>query len=484
MKNTVGKSATVLTLAKIATMVITMVTSMLLSRFRTLEEYGTFSQMNLVVTLIVTALMLGLPHSINYFLPQAETSSDKKLFLSTYYTLNTLLCILIGVVMYFAVPVMISYFDNPLLRAFTYFAVILPWTKVTISSISNVLVVYGKTKKLALVNIVNGAVALFVILIVKFFNWSFREYMLLYLIGECVISVWVYGIVWRLEGGLTLHFDTDLIKRIFKFAIPIGIAGMVGTINIEIDKLMIGRLLNTEQLAIYTNASKELPLTIIASSLTAVLLPQMVKHIKAGKNEDAVRLWGYCIEISYLILAFIVATLIAYAPQIMSILYSDKYLPGLNVFRVYSLVLLLRFTYFGIALNAMGQTKKILWCSLITLGLNAALNYPMYLLMGFTGPAVATFISCFATQTIQLVMTSKTMKIPFSRIFPWKKLLFITLINAAWAAVVFATLTLLKVGTSLTEKIICIASGAPILIGYLLVFRKTFVMLWHKLNEE
>ena len=75
-----------LTISKVMSLVIAMVSSMLLSRYRTLEEYGTYSQLLMVINIMTSLLMLGLPNSINYFLSRAETEEECQRFLNVYYT--------------------------------------------------------------------------------------------------------------------------------------------------------------------------------------------------------------------------------------------------------------------------------------------------------------------------------------------------------------------------------------------------------------
>jgi len=61
LKNSIGKEAVKLTTARMITLLISMISAMLLSRFRTLEEYGTYSQIVMVVTLAISIFTLGLP---------------------------------------------------------------------------------------------------------------------------------------------------------------------------------------------------------------------------------------------------------------------------------------------------------------------------------------------------------------------------------------------------------------------------------------
>ena len=98
-----GKDALLLTVSKMTTLAITMVTGMLLSRFRSFEEYGTYSQLDLVFTLFSAIFMLGLPNSINYFLARANTKNEQQKFLGVYYTLSTILSATMGIALSCAV---------------------------------------------------------------------------------------------------------------------------------------------------------------------------------------------------------------------------------------------------------------------------------------------------------------------------------------------------------------------------------------------
>lgn len=483
-RNKIGTNALTLTVAKIITLLIGMISSMLLSRFRTLEEYGTYSQILLVISVATSFFMLGLPNSINFFLGRSGTHEERRYFLSVYYTISTFMCLLMGIVLSVSVNLIVAYFNNEHIRDFIYILAVLPWTRVIINSISNVLVVYEKTKKLALFNAANAMVAVIAVLIVKLFNLSFEIYMLLYILGESTMMLWVYIIVSKLETPIKPLLDIQMIKSIFKFSIPIGLASLVGTLTLECDKLVIGKLMDTETLAIYTNAARELPFTIIASSLTAVLLPQLARRLKEGKTEEAIELWKATVELSYIIIAFFVAMLIVYAPQIMTILYSEKYIPGINVFRVYSAVLLLRVTYFGMILNASGRTKFILYSSVITLLVNIVLDIFLYRIVGILGPAIATFLSIFIAQMVQLIMTSRLIRIPFGEVFPWKRLLLHSGINIVWGSIVFMDLRTLNVGVTGKEIFYCILSGVPVVSIYFLIERRCALRLWKKLNAN
>ena len=429
IKSRVGADSIKLTVSKIVTTLISLVSSMLLSRFRSLTEYGTYSQLLMAINLACSVFMLGLPNSLNYFIAKAETQEEKDKFLSVYYTLSTILSFITGLFLVLSVPLLEQIFDNIALGKFWYFLAFFPWTKIIMSGVENMLVACQKTAALMFYRILNSFALLGIITLVEIFDGTFEIYMILYLIVEAGFTVWAYILVKFNTDKFKPFFSWSLIKTILIFSIPLGVASMVGTINIELDKLVISLFFTTEELAIYTNASKELPVTIIASALTAVMLPQLVRLLKENKKEEVVELWNSSTTISYGVICFFAAGCFVFAPEVIEVLYSSKYLEGTEVFRIYCISLLLKCNYFGMLLNASGKTKFIFYSSIGTLVLNLVLNFICYYIFGFIGPAIATIISSFTMQLIQLIYTSRVTSIKFRHVFPWKNMLIITLLN-------------------------------------------------------
>ena len=483
-KTTLGGDVVRLTTSKVITLCITMLTGMMLARFRTIEEYGVYSELLLVVSLTTSLLMLGLPNSINYFLARAEDQAERRRFLSVYYTLSTILSAVIGLVLILAIPLIEAYFHNPSIRNFAYFLAIYPWTVIITSSVENVLVVYQRTWFLMLFRLVSSVALLLTVLVVQWCGLGFSAYIYALTAVSAALSLAVYFITSRLCEGLKFGWDKALIRQVFIFSIPMGLGAVVGTLNTEIDKLLIGYLMDTEQMGIYTNAAKELPLTVVATSITAVLLPRLTRMIKREKTREAIRLWKVAVELALIVIALAVAGLVTYAEEVVTILSSEKYLPGVPVFRVYSLNLLLRCTYFGIVLQGFGATKKILQCSILSLILNVILNPLFYYLFGMIGPAIATFLAILLILLLQLYMTSKVTKISFSEIFPWKKAGEILLVNATFGCAFWWIKRLLPLQLFLSEVGESLLLGAIWSAVYLWCMKDWILRAWNALNRE
>lgn len=479
----IGKDTLILTTSKFIVLLISLVTTMLLSRFRSLEEYGTYSQLLISINLVTTFFVLGFPNSLNYFLGQADSNNDKRAFLSVYYTSISLFSFISGVVLVVFSPFIEQYFENPLIRNYIYILALLPWTKISLTSIEHVLVALRKTRYLMKFRVLHSLMLILIILIVELLNLGFREYMLMFIIVELVSALITYVIASNIIGKLNISFDIEILKKILRFSIPMGVASLVGVLSLELDKLVIGKHFSTSEIAIYTNAAKELPITIIATSFTAVLMPRLVKLLKKNQLIESVKLWGISIKLSYIVISFFASTLIVFAPEVITILYSSKYLAGVPVFRVYNLVLLFRITYFGIILNSMGRTKFVFYSSIISLGANLILNLIFLRIFGFIGPAIATLIAVGLVALFQIIATTKVTGISFKKIFPWKDLAYITVYNVGFSTFFLHLKANLNISDKLDDTVESVLFGILWMIIYFFALRKKIRANLYQLNS-
>lgn len=478
-QGTIKKEASLLTFSKMFNLIITMTTSMLLSRFRTLEEYGTYSQLSLVINLITTVCLLGIPNAINYFWPRTDTLEERKDFMQTFFGLNTIFSVIAGIVMLISMPILVWYFKNESIYGFFYFAVLMPWAKITIQERGNLFVAAHKTKILIWHTLANSVALLAIIVLTQMLNQNFQFYMIWYVIVELLFAITVYWQARKIVGTMPFRINKDLCKSILTFSIPIGVSDMVNTISREVDKLMIGGFLDTEALAIYTNSAKEIALTVISSSFIAVLMPKLSRLIKEKKVLEAIEMWKSTTSFTYIFMCFGVAALIVFAPQVMTILYSEKYLPGAGVFRIYSLILLWRTTYFGMMLSLHGQTKKILYCSVTAMTMNVIFNYILYKWIDFTGPAWSTFMSIGIVNLLQLKMSAKITRVPIIKLLPWKELLEISIVNVVIGGGIYILLQLMNIKTGVADCLISIGIGLGWMAIYFgVIMRKRIKKHW------
>jgi len=435
-----GADATLLTFSKIATSAIAMVMSMILARSAyTDSDKAVYKEIMMIVNLVSSFIMLGLPKSLNFFLARTESKEEKRKFLSFYYTLNTILSFVVGLVLVISVMII----DDKDLGKYLYFLALFPWTKIICASIENLLIVYKKAKYLVVFRILNSAALLLSLVLAVALGWSFGVYMLAYVIVEAFFSIAVYILAGKFAEGVRPYITMKMLKRVLAFSIPLGLASVVGTLNIELDKFIIRIFMDDKNFQTYTFVATELPVTMIASSFTAVLLPQMVRMLSKNDTKKALKLWGNATTLSLMIISVVSVGCFVFCGDVVNILYGPDYVYGKWVFGLYSLYLILRCTYYGMVLNSVGKTTFIFWSTIGTLVSNAVLNVVFFFTLetffgetaAMISPALATLVSTIIMGMIQLVATAKLLSVGIKDVFPWFDALKMILLNVAFGAV-------------------------------------------------
>lgn len=355
----IGKNALWLTASKIASTGITMVVTMLLSRFRTLEEYGTYSQINLVATIAISIFSMGLPGCINYFLNRTDNEQERQKFVFTYFFGGTVIGIIIAIILAIFFPFIVNYFRNGELYNYRFAVFLMPWVLLFNNSVENIYISYNKIKWLIAYRMSYCITLLGIVILFVLLEGSFYTYMIVFCALQVLFVFILYISTYVVSGRCKrICYDRNLIKEIITYSIPLGLSLIVSTLNIELDKLMVARVYSTEDMAIYTNVSKELPLNMLSISIATILLPKMVRLINNGQEKTAINMWGISIKLSSAMIVFACMLLVVFAEPVILVLYSEKYLVGADIFRIYSITSLVKITTWGIVLNSTKRQRR------------------------------------------------------------------------------------------------------------------------------
>ena len=426
--------ALLLTLVKMMTIVLNFVVTRLLSQHLSLHDYGTYSQILLLVSTVASLTILGMMDGVNFYYCSETDPEQRDRYVATLFSLQGIVSVAAGVIVMLLTQPLSVGFDNPDIRRLMIFAAALPMLQNLMNMLQVLLVSVGKAKVLAVRNLAVSLVRLAVVLVMTLLISDVAVLLTATLVMDVLQVVLFVVILRKSQCGIPLQkTDLRLVGQIFQYCIPMAMFILVRAINRDLDKYMIGLWTDTETLAIYTNASKPLPFDMILHSFVTVLIPKVTRRVAAGENEKALGLYGTMLELGCLTtIVPCVAALIA-APQLMQLLYSDKYAGGLTVFCLYIIVDLLQFTNMTMVLSAAKKTKTLMLLGFGTLGVNAVLNGVLYQVMGIAGPALATLIVTFLSGIMMMALSAKELGAAFRRLFDWKFLLLFTVVNIAVA---------------------------------------------------
>ena len=433
-----SSDAILLMVVKLVTTVLGLATTRMLSEHLSLYDYGTYSQILLVVSVVSSATILGMMDGINYFYHAARDAQEKESSVSAMFTLQCMIGTGAGcLVMLLSAP-LCAYFENPGIHVLLIFAALLPVLQNLISMLQVLLISVGKASLLALRNFAVSAIRLFIVLLVILFVQNVAVVLLSTLLLDLAQILLFYVILRRAGCKVRLgSISRQTIKKIFRYCAPMAVFTIISALNRDIDKYLVALWTDTQTLAMYSNASKMLPFDIVITSFTTVLLPQISESVaKAGKNRAA-HLYRLFLEIAYISTIVLCCAALAASPQLMKLLYSNKYLDGLSIFCIYILVDMFRFTNTTMVLSAAGKTSKLMLFSISAVVLNISLNVLLFRVCGLPGLALATCITTLLLGICILFSSARELECGFSRLFDGKFLLLFLAENAALTALLY-----------------------------------------------
>lgn len=428
MKSNMVKDSISLSMATIVQQTISLAQLMILARIFTKQQYGTYSQMFTIITL-ASVLLLGIPQSISYFIVRSSDSESKQKTMSNILTATLMIAAVAFVLIIIGRDGIAAYFSNEGLKESGLIIAVITAAGLVSGIFANTCIAVGRALLNSVSTIVFSALRLVSVLIMLFVKLSFLNFLIIYACVELAIASYVVFMINKLFNGIKISFDRKLFREILVFSVPLGLASFLGIITLAMDKLIIGRQFTTEQFAIFTNGAKEVPVYFLVGSITAVMLPQVIKKFKDGDMEGVTSLWRKSMDMAGWVIVFFIFFLMLMGPEYISIMYSNAYMDSLPVFKIYLLALFSRITYFGTVLQAAGKSKSILWNSLATLVMNLILNLLLIKPLGIVGPAVATVLSIWTMSIVQLLASARQLGKPLLQIFPGREMLGFIAVN-------------------------------------------------------
>ena len=271
----------VLAFSKALSLLFSILSAKILSTGLSLEGYGTYAQANLVMTTGTSIILLGLGDALAYYFNTKKKEIDDSLrckIINTVFFIECVLGIILASVIILGQGFIAGYFSNDAVKTLLPIVAILPLFSNIISLMQIMCVSIGRAKWMSIYNLVLTIIR---IVAVYFAVYVIHDLVWIYVVilSMDVINIILYNWDVRKNGIKInpLRITFKYIKPILMYGLPMGIYSITSAFTRELDKLVIGRLGGTEEMAIYANCSKVLPLDFLREGHDAV--PHGGRHL-------------------------------------------------------------------------------------------------------------------------------------------------------------------------------------------------------------
>ncbi len=204
-----------------------------------------------------------------------------------------------------------------------------------------------------------------------------------------LLTIWV---LWPYFKNLLTYFSKNLLRPIFSAAWPFALLGLLGTIMVNTDILMLNLWRSAEEIGFYSVNQRIIQFFYIIPALLSVAIFPSLARLANTDNEKFRRLLEKSISISLFVGIPIVFGGLILSEEIINLLFGAQYLPAVPAFKLLLFTVLIIFpSYFiGNAVFAYNRQKKFIIFSALGAFSNVALNYFLIPSFGIIGAAFAT----------------------------------------------------------------------------------------------
>lgn len=354
------KQAAWVAIGSLFSFAVGIISPMILSRYFTVGDYGTYKQVMYVYTTLLSVFTLGLPKAYAYFLPKRPYEESKAIINKI-----TLLFLILGgvfsLVLFLGAGTIAKFLGNQdLTTALRIFSPV-PLFLLPTMGLEGIFATYKKTQFLAVYTIITKIITiLFTVFPVIIFNGNY----VYAIIGFDIASVLICATALILRAQPVKNFpakETNVsFQEILKFSIPLLFASIWGMLYTSANQFFVSRYFGKEAFAIFSNGFTELPfIWMVTNSISTVLLPLFSKMEKGdGLSGDMVTIWNSALLKSAKILFPISVFSIFMAHLVMICLYGSNYDESTIYFQIKSIYGLFYILPFSPVFIAMGKTKE------------------------------------------------------------------------------------------------------------------------------
>ncbi len=475
-----------LTITKLFTTLSGILITKILSVGLSLEEYGTYSQALVIISVVSSLIFCGLGDCINYYYNGnaiSDNEAKKKRVVNTIFLIEYILWLVSFLAIVLGQNLIVTFFSNPALASLAILIGLKPALENFLYFYQVLFVSIGKARLIATRNLIVSIGKVICIFCVMYFIHELW-FILFVLIMLDVIQLLIFKLILGKHNFIINPFKSNLkfIPIILSYGLPMALYSITNMFSRDIDKLVVGNLSDESTLAIYTNCARILPFDIFAVSLSTILIPYIIRYIGNNQKKKAVSVFRTYLQAGYYTVWIFAAAVLLVTDLIIPFLYSEQYLSGKNIFIIYILDSMLRFSSMHLILTATGKTKKLMYYSLISVVLNFILNIILYFILGIIGPAIATFVSTLIYTMMVLNASAKELGVKWTDLFIKRDVMLVLLkIIIVGVPMYFAEKLLLNTGLQ-SYIVMFIIAGIFVLINFLWNF-KNIKNILHRINR-
>lgn len=231
--------------------------------------------------------------------------------------------------------------------------------------------------------------------------------------------------------GAELRPDRGLLREQLRYALPFGLAVLVGTLQGNFHHLVVSHSFDAATFAVYAVGCLQIPLIdFVATPMADVMMVKMTEARRRNVFAEAKAIWHQALSDLALLLVPLVGLLLVVADDLIVLLFTSSYAASVPIFRVSVLTILFTPLLIESVLRVHADTRFILLLNSLQLVVIAALIHPLITRFGLVGGVLVTLAAVVIVRTAGLCRVKSLLGSSARDLLPWSRLAAIAAIGA------------------------------------------------------
>ena len=235
----------------------------------------------------------------------------------------------------------------------------------------------------------------------------------------------VVVMLWLLGRGLefTLRPSLALWREQWAYTVPFALAVGVDVVQANLHNYVVAARFDPAVFAVYAVGCLQIPLVdVLTTSSANVMMVAMARDGFDRRAADALALWHDTTRRLALLVFPLVVFLVALAPDVITVLFTRRYVDSVPVFRLWTCMLVLAVPCVDAVLRACAETRYLLGLNLLRL-LIVIVSITFCLdRFGLPGAVLAMLAATGATRAMAIGRIASLTGTTLGGVLPWKPL--------------------------------------------------------------
>lgn len=397
-------------LGRFLAMVLALLTTMLVARHLSSEDFGTFILIGVIAAFLTQISSFGMDLTAAKLIASTDNDVYKGQFINAVITFRLFTIVLVSIVSLIAREAISALFGASLTPGL---AVFIPSLFLLVSLralLQSILQGFGLFWRLGLGDFLSSLLNLILVVVVV----VVMKQGVLGLIFATLISelLWNSFLFFSIPTKKRLEWRPELLKGALKFGFPLQINDILTLVFQRIDSLLIGALLGPAEIAYYAVARK-IPegLGSIFQGFISVYFPFMSKLHAHGEHKKVAQLINNTARVVSFAGISVTLIVLLFGSDLIRVLFSEKYLPSVNAFVLLMLTLSISFVsnIFGTSLVAAGGSKEPAIINSAHVVTSLVCNFVFIPQFGIIGAALAGLVGNLVSNPLNVLFLRRRM---------------------------------------------------------------------------